>query len=237
MLKVALLEQEEVAKNIIFELGKQFQDMEWTFQYFSSISEFIAAETKNDFILLFIHEHYDTPRFLNSIFVSKPQRIIIFTTDRKENLYTYTSFERVLYIDRRHIKSEIKRISPSLQIAKKGEEEYLFSYNYVEFPIKYRDIFYIEKEEKQLVYHTRKGEFRERKNMKDAQQEFAPYDFLRIHASFLVNMRYITKIDANNVYLRSLALPFARNRKQEVRETPSIACQLRLIKTEWSLLR
>ena len=76
---------------------------------------------------------------------------------------------------------------------------------------------YIEKIDKQLIYHTQKGEFKERKNMKDAYMEFEPYDFLRIHSSYLVNMRYITKIDSDSVYLQKIALPFARNRKQEVR--------------------
>ena len=111
----------------------------------------------------------------------------------------------------------MQNIASSLYRVSRGEEEYLLSYNYVQVPIKYRDIFYIEKIDKQLIYHTQKEEFKERKNMKDAYMEFEPYDFLRIHSSYLVNMRYITKIDSDSVYLQKIALPFARNRKQEVR--------------------
>ncbi len=215
MLKVALLEEETVAKEIIFELGKIFQGTEWTFQYFSSISDFVKAECEVDFSILFIRGKYDVPRFLDTFLLKKSERIIVFTQDEKTS--SYTSFERILYINKHQIKKEMQNIASSLYRVSRGEEEYLLSYNYVQVPIKYRDIFYIEKIDKQLIYHTQKGEFKERKNMKDAYMEFEPYDFLRIHSSYLVNMRYITKIDSDSVYLQKIALPFARNRKQEVR--------------------
>ena len=215
MLKVAILEEEETAKEIIFELGKLFQGMEWTFQYFSSISAFVKKDTEVKFPILFIHGKYNTPRFLESFFSQKQERIVIFSQERKTS--DHLSFEKILFIDKNKIKEEIRNMCEFLYRVSKAEEEYLFSYNYVSVPIKYRDIFYIEKMDKQLIYHSAKGEFHERKNMKDAQLEFEAYGFLRIHASYLVNMRYITKIDSDAVYLQKIALPFARNRKQDVR--------------------
>ena len=97
-----------------------------------------------------------------------------------------------------------------------NQDEYLFSYNNVKVPLKISDIYYIEKEGKLLVYHTRRGEFRERKNMKDAYEIFKPYNFLWIHVSYLVNIMYIMKIENDMVMLPSLHLPISRSKKAEV---------------------
>ena len=78
MLKVALLEEETVAKEIIFELGKIFQGTEWTFQYFSSISDFVKAECEVDFSILFIQGKYDVPRF--RYFLLKKSELSLFYT-------------------------------------------------------------------------------------------------------------------------------------------------------------
>ena len=93
-------------------------------------------------------------------------------------------------------------------------DRYLFSYNNVKVPLKISDIYYIEKEGKLLVYHTRRGEFRERKNMKDAYEIFKPYNFLWIHVSYLVNIMYIMKIENDMVMLPSLHLPISRSKKE-----------------------
>lgn len=219
MLRIAILEQEATAKQLIFELGRQMDGEDWTFQYFSKISQFAKAEEKRAFPLLIFHDHYDTPRIAQSFITPYPQRVVVFTTTDPQHLsHLPSDFERVLYIDRRKIGEEIKRIATQLRLFMQGEEEYLFSYNHLQVPMKLNDIYYIEKEDKLLVYHTRKGKFSERKNMKDAEKYFERYQFLRIHASYLVNFQYITKIETDNVYVRGEVLPFARNRKKEVSE-------------------
>ena len=69
----------------------------------------------------------------------------------------------------------------------------MFAYNNVEIPLRIADILYIEKEDKFLVYHTKRGEFRERK-------------------------RHITQMTPDTVYLQKIKLPIARARKNEVSE-------------------
>lgn len=85
--------------------------------------------------------------------------------------------------------------------------------------MKISDIYYIEKEDKLLVYHTKRGEFRERKNMKDAYMDFRVYNFLWIHVSYLVNMSYIMKIENDMVMLPTVHLPISRSKKAEVLRT------------------
>lgn len=110
----------------------------------------------------------------------------------------------------------MQAVCPLIDRMLKKEEEYLFHYNNVSIPLRINDIFYIEKEDKYLIYHTRRGEFRERKSMKEAAAFFEGYDFLWIHVSYLVNMQYIAKIQQEHVYLDHIELPISRSKKASV---------------------
>ena len=76
--------------------------------------------------------------------------------------------------------------------------------NHISVPLKISDIYYIEKDNKNLVYHTKRGEFSERKSIKDAEKYFEKYHFLRIHSSFLVNLQYVTRFETESVFLQDV---------------------------------
>lgn len=217
MIRLAVLETEEVAKNIIFEVGKRLQHQELSFQYFTKISEFAKIETKKDFSVVFFHEKFNTPRITQSFILQKPQRIVFFTCSKlSDTRKEATLYERIIYIDRAHIKEEIIRVLPQIEALLKNQEEYYFSYNNIQVPLKIRDILYVEKEGKNVVYHTFRGEFRERKSMKDVELYFAKYDFIRIHTSYLLNLQYVTKFEVECVHLQKQVFPFARARRKDV---------------------
>lgn len=219
MLRVAIVETESVAKDIMFELALLLQDQEWTFQYFNKISQFAKAEEKKDFQFVVFHERLEIPRVTQAFITRYPQRIIMYPKSELTNVQKETlPFSRIFYIDRNHIHEEIKRISPMLEKMIKNQDEYLFSYNNLSVPLKISDIRYIEKQDKYLIYHSKRGEFRERKNMKDAYIHFEPYNFLWVHASYLVNMQYVTKIESDTIYLQDEYLPISRSKKAEVAE-------------------
>lgn len=217
MIRLAVLETEEVAKSIIFEVGKKLKQQELSFQYFTKISEFAKIETKKDFSVIFFHEKFNTPRITQSFILQKPQRIVIFTCSNPSvTKKQTTSYERILYIDRAYIKEEIARILPQIEVLLKNREEYFFSYNNIQIPLEVCDILYIEKEGKNVVYHTLRGEFRERKSMKEVELYFNKYDFIRVHTSYLLNLQYVSKFEVENVYLQNKVFPFARARRKSV---------------------
>lgn len=217
MLRIAILEKEETAKEIMFELASLLCDQEWSFQYFTKISQLASAQQEKDFQMIVFHEKFELPRVSQSFVLNHPSRIIIYTREHlSKHEKEMLPFARIFYIKRDHIKSEIHRIAPHIDMVLRNQEEYLFSYNNVEVPLKISDIYYIEKQDKYLIYHTKRGEFRERKSMKHASAYFAEYHFLWIHASYLVNMQYISQIASDMVYLHNIRLPIARARKKEV---------------------
>ncbi|MEG2543926.1 MAG: LytTR family DNA-binding domain-containing protein [Longicatena sp.] len=217
MLRVAILETQEVAKDIMFELSSLLQKEEWAFQYFTKISQLANAEKEKEFQVIIFHEKFEIPRISQAFVLNKPSRIVIYTKTKVEKaLKEILPFARIFYIDRKDIKQELNRIAPFIDVLLKNQEEYLFSYNNIKVPLKINDIYYIEKQDKYLIYHTRRGEFRERKTMKEAIVFFQSYHFIAIHASYLVNLQYVTQISTDTMSLQDTLLPISRSRKGEV---------------------
>lgn len=218
MLKVAILETEHVTKDIIFELGKLFSEYVWTFQYFTSIVDFAKADDKQCFDMLIFHEKFNTERIYSSL-LSKNQRFIIFTCDEdKDNIDTGV-FSRILFINKRNIKEEIQKYKNAVISWIKEQQEYLFSYNGVKLALAIHEIHYIEKQNKNLIFHTDKGELSQRGSMSETLLHFEPLNFLHIHSSYLVNIIDIIKIDGDYLTMRNEELlPISRSRKQYVKE-------------------
>lgn len=151
MLRIAILEKEKIAKDIIFELGKMMEQ-DWTFQYFTKISEFAKAWEKAPFQIVFIHELFNIDRVTKSFVLTNTETMFIYTMQGTLPQDFNARFQRILYMKITNIKQEIERLYPSIKEFLKMNKEYLFSYNNVSIPLKISDIFYIEKDGKQLVY-------------------------------------------------------------------------------------
>ena len=80
------------------------------------------------------------------------------------------------------------------------------------------DIIYIETARHKNVFYTKKQTYTIYKIMDEIVEELSAYDFVRIHQSFLVNMRYIEKISSYVLRLitgKEISVP--KSRYQEVK--------------------
>jgi len=218
MLRIAVLEKEQCAKDIVFEFAKICRESEWTFAHYTKISDFAKADTKVNFDILILNEVFHTPRVSASFIEHHPKRIVIYCMEHAVSELVQDDMRgRILFIDRRQIKQEMRRIEGHLYNLLRAHKEYLLSYNNILVPLQLQDIYFIEKNEKNLIYHSARGLFRERKTMMQAEQYFSAYDFIRIHASFLVNVLHIAKVMPDMVVLDTKEeLPIARARKKYV---------------------
>lgn len=77
------------------------------------------------------------------------------------------------------------------------------------------DIFYIEVLGHYLVYHLKDDkEIRARGRMEQVAEELAAYGFVRIHKSYLVNLRYLELLKPTMVTLKTTSLPVGRAYKE-----------------------
>lgn len=93
-------------------------------------------------------------------------------------------------------------------------------YSFVEGNKKLRieDIMYIETSRHKNLFHTTDGVYSIYKKLNEIEEDLKEYGFLRIHQSFLVNMRYIQKISSYILTLKNgeeLSVP--KSRYQEVK--------------------
>ena len=84
--------------------------------------------------------------------------------------------------------------------------------------ISYRTgIYYLEKIDKMVYFHTKKGEFHQRINMSQLETLFSPYGFLRVHVSFLVNEKHISSWYKDEVELTTgKRIPLSRQQKRKI---------------------
>lgn len=90
-------------------------------------------------------------------------------------------------------------------IKKLAGEKLCFSFVGGERFLTVSDILYIETERHKNIFYTSCASYQIYKKLDEIEQQLAPYGFVRIHRSFLVNMRYVRKISSYVLYLTAEA--------------------------------
>ena len=81
------------------------------------------------------------------------------------------------------------------------------------------DIYYIEIENRFLVYHTAEGDFSQRGTLQSAEEMFQNYHFVKCNHWYLVNLKYVTEIEENIVHVAGSRLEISRrNRARFLKE-------------------
>lgn len=215
MLKIAIIEKEQFAKDAIFALQKIVKD-EFSFVYYEKISEFIKLNKTDSFDVIILNEAYNNIRVSDALNYQKSNTVIIYCSEEEVH-NEHAMYSRIFTIYKKEYQKDLLRLQTLLEERLNKHKEYLFSYNGVSIKLKYHDIYYIEKEDKYLVYHTKKGNFYERGTITTKSEELANFDFIRIHSGIIVNYEYIFKIDSEDIELQDhTILPISRARKSSV---------------------
>ena len=75
---------------------------------------------------------------------------------------------------------------------------------------------YVEISGHTLIYHMEKEQLEMRGSMREAEQLLEGHGFCKCSQSYLVNLRFITRIETNDVYLGDFAIHISRGRKKDV---------------------
>jgi len=215
MLRIAIVEKETFAKDVIFELQRVLKD-EFAFFYFEKISQLVKSPQLKEYDIIILNEAYNNLRVTDALDYQKNNTLIIYCTE-EEGYDSFTAMGRVFRIYKEKYKQDLRKISDALNERLSKHKEYLFSYNGLSVKLKYQDIIYIEKDEKNLVYHTKKGLFYERCSIAQKAEEMEAYDIIRINSGILVNYEYIFRIMQDEVELLDhTKLPISRARRNYV---------------------
>lgn len=75
------------------------------------------------------------------------------------------------------------------------------------------DIYYIEIENRFLVYHTAEGDFSQRGTLQSAEEMFQNYHFVKCNHWYLVNLKYVTEIEENIAHVAGSRLEISRRNR------------------------
>lgn len=217
MIRVAFLEYEKETKDIIFELSKVFNELDWTFRHYRKASDLAKVMKKQEIHLFVFDEMFKTPR-LESVFVhDNPNALFIYVCKNALVTKDKDQRSRVLYIEKDHIVEDIKKYELIILSQCSQVDLYNFSYDGVHVNLAYEDIYYLEKIDKMVYFHTKKGEFHKRVNMSELETIFAPYGFLRVHVSYLVNAKHIVAWNKDEVQIITQEnIPMSRAQKRKL---------------------
>lgn len=219
MIRVALLEHEKETKEVVFALGKIFDGVDWTFRHFYKPSVLAKVCQNQDFQIFVFDEMFKSNRF-ESVFVhDHPNTLILYLCQDVHKLKAEDQRQRVFYLSKESIQEDLMTYSDSLLTQTKQADLYSIQYDGIHVSMPYEDIYYLEKMDKMVYFHTKKGVFHKRMNMSEAQEAFLPYGFLRVHVSYIVNEKHITAWFHDAVQLNDHELiPMSRSQKRKLKE-------------------
>lgn len=217
MIRTAILEHEKESKEIIFQLASLLRHTDWTFRHFYKASELAKASRQEEYQIFIFDEMFRTPRF-ESVFVhDNPGALFIYVCDDPQAVRDGDERERILYISKSHLISDLKDIAERIQAQVRQEETYTLSCHGVKIELPVNEIYYLEKREKNVYFHTAKGVFHRRLNLVDLEEIFEPYGFMRVHVSYLVNRKYVTAISRDEITINSqVQVPLSRQHKRRL---------------------
>lgn len=218
MIRIAILEHEKETKDVTFLLAKLFKDTDWVFRHYFKASE-LAKKMKEETYQIFIFDElFKSPR-LESVFVhDNPNAVFLYICDDPQAMGAKDQRQRIFYLDRNNLAWDLEKQMPAIRSQCVQSEVYTLIYDGTHVNIPYQDIYYLEKMEKMVYFHTRKGVFHKRMNMSDLETLFAPYGFLRVHVSYLVNRKHILSWDKEDVELvNKERIPLSRAQKRKLK--------------------
>ena len=73
------------------------------------------------------------------------------------------------------------------------------------------DIYYISVDGRYVILHTKTGDIEDHKSMKQMEKELESHDFIRCDNSSMVNLKYISEINAQGAIVNGRLIPCSRN--------------------------
>ncbi len=125
------------------------------------------------------------------------------------------TFDRFLKAVDRYLRTiQIKQTSST---TKSSESQFIYFKSGAKFHKLYADdILYVESLRDYVIIHCQHQEINAKYKISDIEMELRPFNFLRIHRSFIVNPRKITAFTANDIEIGIKEIPIGTNYKTYV---------------------
>lgn len=152
--------------------------------------------------------------------IKNPKALILFVSAKEERVYETFRVQPLAFVRKSHFSRDIQGAMDTLiRHLQKPPDTMLTFYDELGHAVllNLTRITYVEAKEKYQDIVSIDGHQMIRCSISDLEQALTPHHFIRIHRGYLVNYRYIYRIDANQIVLdNGQKLPLSRLRKKEV---------------------
>lgn len=90
--------------------------------------------------------------------------------------------------------------------------------DYKTLKVKLAEVLYIEGSGNYVTLHTAKSKIMALQNLKLFEEQLQPYQFIRIHKSYIISINYIDSIDKNSVRIANQELPIGESYREPFKE-------------------
>lgn len=155
-----------------------------------------------------------------------PPKVIITTAYREYALDGYDldivdyllkpiTFDRFFKSIERYLRNAAQEVQPLSQTPNEVESIFLKS-GYRNIKININDILYIESLKDYVKVYTLKGPVTTKYKISDMEEELSAKNFLRIHRSFIINLKHISAFTASDIEIGKTELPIGESFKEHV---------------------
>mgnify|MGYP002589480957 CR=1 FL=1 len=215
-MRIAICDDEDQERLNIKALVKRYAP-ELSIVLFSSADELLAAKT-TFFPLIFLDiEMDDTNGFdaAEELMSGSAKPLIVFVTKSTE--YTIRGYDVAFHYLVKPLNEakfhEVLKRALRLIIP----QYFTFSSNGELYRIPVQEILYFESRNYMLFVHTQQQIYKARLSLKEVEPQLSSANFLRIHASFLINLHHVIRITKDDIEMQDHHLiKISRNRKKDV---------------------
>lgn len=224
MIKVALCDDEESI--VSFEKKKLIEAAQYKrleIKTFTDSRLFLEQVKKEDFHIIFLD--IEMPN-LNGMDLAKEIRamgkesLLIFITNYENKVFQSLHYTPFRFIRKKYLENELKEaICSAKEHILKSRMVFTFEDKRIKENIPLKDVLYLEVKGHFIYLNTVHKQYKFRGTMKEMEEKFCRYDFIRPHVSFLVNPAWIYMVEDKDLVLENESkIPLSRNKKEMVKQ-------------------
>lgn len=149
-----------------------------------------------------------------------PSHTLIPVIDKPELIFESLEYQPLSYIRISHLIEDLKSVCHLIDKIQRYQDKILTlktRYSYIN--IKTSSIYAMESFGHYLTVHTENGEYIVREKLSKFVDELKDFHFIQIHKSYLINKKYIRKIDSSEIEMvNALIIPIGKKYKERIKE-------------------
>lgn len=203
-------------KEKILEMSKKL-NIPVNISIFTNGTELLIDKNKFDIIFLDTDMNDITGiQIANCIRITNNTTKLIFISDNDELVFQVLKYQPYRFIRKRYLNNELKEAILSFFQSAKNSNTFICRSGNINIPVNLNEICFFEIFGHNIEVHTVNKKFHITGTLNTLQNQLEPFGFMRIHKSYLVNIKHILNFDSKNITMSNMiVLPFSKYRNAE----------------------